>query len=185
MGQVTITLNGRTYRLRCGEGEESRLLDLSRHVATHVDRLVADFGQIGDDRLLLMASLFIADELWDTRGKLETAMAELRTSAAPQIPQPPPPQSAPSPSPDASEPPLLGLPDQAAPATAPTPQDTPDPIPASVTDEPVPEPSTVSEAPAAPAPPPDKPLRHGSLEQRIAEARMRSLSDTSRRFEEN
>lgn len=179
MGQVTITLNGRTYRLRCGEGEESRLLDLSRHVATHVDRLVADFGQIGDDRLLLMASLFIADELWDTRGKLEAAMAELRTSAAPQIPQ-----SAPPP-PDSPEPPLLGLPDQAAPATAPAPQNTPDPIPASVTDEAVPEPATVSEAPAAPAPPHDKPLRHGSLEQRIAEARMRSLSDTSRRFEEN
>lgn len=67
MGQVTVTLNGRSYRLRCGDGEEKRLLALSSHVKSKVDGLVAEFGQVGDDRLMLMAALLIADELWEAR----------------------------------------------------------------------------------------------------------------------
>lgn len=69
MSQVLLTLNGRTYRLRCGEGEEKRLEELTAHVQKHIDTLVSDFGQIGDDRLLMMAALKIADELWDARGR--------------------------------------------------------------------------------------------------------------------
>ncbi len=67
MGQVAITLNGRTYRLLCGAGEEQRLLALSGHLKSKVDALVAQFGQVGEDRLLLMAALLIADELFDAR----------------------------------------------------------------------------------------------------------------------
>ena len=70
MGQVTVTLNGRSYRLRCGDGEEKRLLALSSHVKAKVDGLVAEFGQVGDDRLMLMAALLIADELWEAREQL-------------------------------------------------------------------------------------------------------------------
>jgi len=78
MGQVTVTLNGRTYRLRCEDGEEQRLLALSEHVKGKVDRLVAEFGQIGDDRLLLMASLLLTDELFEAKDQL--AMLETGTS---------------------------------------------------------------------------------------------------------
>ena len=70
MGQVTVTLNGRTYRLRCGDGEEERLIALADHVRGKLDTLVAQYGQAGDDRLLLMAALLIADELWDARTQL-------------------------------------------------------------------------------------------------------------------
>jgi cell division protein ZapA len=67
MGQVTVTLNGRAYRLGCGDGEEERLIALADHVRSKLDTLVAQFGQAGNDRLLLMAALLIADELWDAR----------------------------------------------------------------------------------------------------------------------
>lgn len=67
MGQVNVTLNGRTYRLSCGDGEEQRLLKLVAHVRGHVDKLVNEHGQIGDERLLLMASLLITDELIELR----------------------------------------------------------------------------------------------------------------------
>ena len=70
MGQVTVTLNGRTYRLRCENGEEQRLLALAEHVKGKIDWLVGEFGQIGDDRLLLMASLLVTDELFDTRDRV-------------------------------------------------------------------------------------------------------------------
>lgn len=69
MGQVTVTLNGRAYRLSCGEGEEKRLLALADHVRDKLDLLVAQFGQAGNDRLMLMAALLIADELWDARAR--------------------------------------------------------------------------------------------------------------------
>jgi len=70
MGQVSVTLNGRTYRLRCEDGEEQRLFSLAEHVREKVDRLISEFGQIGDDRLLLMASLLVTDELFETRDRL-------------------------------------------------------------------------------------------------------------------
>ena len=39
------------------------------------------FGQVGDDRLILMASLMVTDELWEARRQLQELkgnMAELR-----------------------------------------------------------------------------------------------------------
>lgn len=81
MGQVTVTLNGRAYRLSCGEGEEARLTALADHVRSKLDTLVAQFGQVGNDRLILMAALLIADELWDAKAK--AAPAEGGKAAAP------------------------------------------------------------------------------------------------------
>ena len=75
MGHVTVTLNSRTYRLRCGDGEESRLIELATQVKHRVDALSAEFGNVGDDRLLLMAALLIADELFDARAMLEQLTA--------------------------------------------------------------------------------------------------------------
>lgn len=88
MGQVSVTLNNRTYRLACGDGDEPRLLELSAHVKARVDQLTLEFGQVGDDRLLLMAALLIADELWDTRQALEVQIEEA-TEMLRQLTEPP------------------------------------------------------------------------------------------------
>lgn len=77
MGQVTITLNGRSYRLTCGDGEEARLLQLAAHVETRLNKLMSEFGQVGDERLLVMTSLMVADELFDA----QTTIGELRQIA--------------------------------------------------------------------------------------------------------
>ncbi len=71
MGQVTVTLNGRTYRLRCGDGEEPRLRELADHVGQRVEHLALQFGQFGDERLLLVAALLITDEMFDLKGRLD------------------------------------------------------------------------------------------------------------------
>lgn len=68
MGHVSITVNGRSYRLACGEGEEPRLNAIGQHVSMTVDKLVAEFGQIGTERLLVMAAILISDELFDLHG---------------------------------------------------------------------------------------------------------------------
>lgn len=76
MSQVSVTLNSRTYRLACEDGEEGRLVELATYVKERVEQLTLEFGQVGDDRLLLMAALLIADELWDTRQALEVQIEE-------------------------------------------------------------------------------------------------------------
>ena len=81
MGQVSVTLNGRSYRLECSEGEEAHLIELAEYLGSHVDEMRRKFGQVGDDRLILMASLVVADELWELRrevGEMKTALAEAR-----------------------------------------------------------------------------------------------------------
>jgi cell division protein ZapA len=81
MGQVSVTLNGRTYRLECGEGEETHLIALAEYLGSHVDTMKRKFGQVGDDRLILMASLLVTDEFWELRRQmqeLKTSLAEVR-----------------------------------------------------------------------------------------------------------
>ncbi len=80
MGQVTVVLNGRTYRLECGEGEESHLIALAEYLGTHVEDMKRKFGQVGDDRLILMASLLVTDELWELRREMEQLKASLATT---------------------------------------------------------------------------------------------------------
>jgi len=70
MGQITISLNGRSYRLSCGDGEEDRLRELADYVCQRIDELAGDFKQVGDDRLLVMAALMVTDELFDAREAL-------------------------------------------------------------------------------------------------------------------
>ncbi|ODR99143.1 hypothetical protein AUC68_03695 [Methyloceanibacter methanicus] len=77
MGQVVVTLNGRTYRLECNEGEEAHLAELAEYVGAHVDEMRRKFGQVGDDRLILMASLFVTDELWALRADVDNLRAQL------------------------------------------------------------------------------------------------------------
>ena len=87
MGQVKITLNGKNYRLECDDGEEKHLTALAEQIGRQVEILKERVGQVGDDRLLLMAGLVLADELYNTRRKLQelssmlTAIKEDRASA--------------------------------------------------------------------------------------------------------
>lgn len=81
MSQVSVTLNGRTYRLECGEGEETHLIALAEYLGSHVDTMRRKFGQVGDDRLILMASLVVTDELWELRRQMQemkSTLAEAR-----------------------------------------------------------------------------------------------------------
>jgi cell division protein ZapA len=65
MAQVTITINGRNYPVACSEGEEQRTEELGRYVDAKVRTFVRELGQIGETRLMVLASLVLADELAD------------------------------------------------------------------------------------------------------------------------
>ncbi len=68
MGHVAVTLNSRTYRLNCDDADEFRLRQLAAYVGRHVERLAGEFGNVGEERLLLMAALVITEELFEARG---------------------------------------------------------------------------------------------------------------------
>lgn len=77
MAQVVVTINGRSYRIACEDGQEEHLKHLSGYVSEKVKELVSAVGQIGDTRLLVMASLLIADELSDARSDVVETRQEL------------------------------------------------------------------------------------------------------------
>lgn len=67
MATVTVEINGRPYAVGCADGQEERVRILARQFDTHVQRVAADVGQVGDIRLFLMAALVLADELHEAR----------------------------------------------------------------------------------------------------------------------
>jgi len=75
MGQVAITVNGRSYRFECGDGEEPRLKELVAYVKSRMDGLTREHGNVGEERLLLMTALLIADDLWDATSGDQPASA--------------------------------------------------------------------------------------------------------------
>ena len=66
MAQVDVTINDRSYRIACDDGQDGHLIQLAQYVDSRVQELVSSVGQVGDARLLVMASLLIADELSET-----------------------------------------------------------------------------------------------------------------------
>jgi cell division protein ZapA len=75
MGQVSVTVNGRQYDVGCDDGQEDQLRQLADYVNTRMSEMVEAVGQIGEARLLLMASLLLADELSEARAELELKRA--------------------------------------------------------------------------------------------------------------
>jgi cell division protein ZapA len=63
MAHVSVTIDNRKYRLACNEGEESRLESLARLIDDKIGELRASFGEVGDQRLVVMAALTVADSL--------------------------------------------------------------------------------------------------------------------------
>ena len=79
MAQVSVTIDGRKYRLACNEGEEARLESLAGVIDEKIGEMRAAFGEIGDQRLVIMAALTIADNLTEAQ---DAAAAERKRSDA-------------------------------------------------------------------------------------------------------
>jgi cell division protein ZapA len=85
MSQVTVTINGRQFRMACEDGQESHLLRLAQDLDQRIEKLRVSFGEIGDTRLTVMAALTVADELAEAGGrlrKLEEELASLQEARA-------------------------------------------------------------------------------------------------------
>jgi cell division protein ZapA len=79
MSQVTVTINGRQFRMACEDGQESHLEALAADFDQRIERMRKNFGEIGDTRLSVMAALTVADELAETGARLQQLEQELAT----------------------------------------------------------------------------------------------------------
>jgi len=88
MNHINVTINGRQYRMACEEGQEVRLLKLAESFESRIQNLRGKFGEIGDARLTVMASLTVCDELLDAVNRIRgleeelAALRDVRASAA-------------------------------------------------------------------------------------------------------
>ena len=76
MAQVPITIAGRTYRMACAEGEEAHLEGLAAELEGRISELRGAFGEIGDQRLIVMAALAFADERFEALKKIKALEAQ-------------------------------------------------------------------------------------------------------------
>ena len=70
MPEINVEINGRRYRMACEEGQEDHLLDLAARFNRHIDRFKDGFGEIGDNRLTVMAGIAVLDELAEAERKI-------------------------------------------------------------------------------------------------------------------
>jgi len=84
MPQVSINIANRTYELACGEGEEERVHELAAYVDDKVTQLRRQLPGVAEVKLLVFASLMLADESREARGmakQAETARASATDNA--------------------------------------------------------------------------------------------------------
>ena len=77
MSQVSVTINGRQFRMACEDGQEGHLMNLARDLDSRIEGLRTKFGEIGDTRLTVMAALTIADSLAETSSRIKRLEDEL------------------------------------------------------------------------------------------------------------
>jgi len=77
---VSVTINGKSYRMACDEGQELHLEALAKEFNTYINGLKGSFGDIGDQRLTVMAGVMMMDEVLELKekvSKLENKLNEL------------------------------------------------------------------------------------------------------------
>lgn len=79
MAEVSVTINGRVYRMACDPGQEDHLARLGRELGQRIGQLRESFGEIGDTRLAVMAAIMVADELAELKRRLRSADQEIQS----------------------------------------------------------------------------------------------------------
>jgi cell division protein ZapA len=77
MANVTIKFNGKDFLLSCDDGQEEHLEELLTHINAKFSELKNDLGNIGENKLLLITSVQIMDEYFDTKKRVEQKKTEI------------------------------------------------------------------------------------------------------------
>jgi cell division protein ZapA len=77
MSEVNVTINARQYRMACEDGQEQHLLKLAEDLDQRIGQMRANFGEIGDMRLTVMAALTVADDVVEAGKNIRRLEEEL------------------------------------------------------------------------------------------------------------
>ena len=77
MANVNIKFNGKEFLLSCDDGQEEHLEELSLYLNKKFEGLKTSLGNIGENKLLLITSIKIMDEYFETKKKIEEKKQEL------------------------------------------------------------------------------------------------------------
>jgi cell division protein ZapA len=74
---VQVTIAGRSFRMACAPGEEDHLGALAAQIDARVQKMRGSFGEIGDQRLTVMAAITLADELSESLNRAADLEAQV------------------------------------------------------------------------------------------------------------
>ena len=77
MANVNIQFNGKEFLLSCDDGQEEHLEELTINLNQKFDDLKSKLGNIGENKLLLISSIKIMDEYFETKKKIDEKKTEL------------------------------------------------------------------------------------------------------------
>ena len=77
MANVNITFNGKEFLLSCDDGQEEHLIELAEQLNNKFVNLKSQLGNIGENKLLLITSVKVMDEYFETKKKIEEKKREL------------------------------------------------------------------------------------------------------------
>ena len=77
MANVNIKFNGKDFLLSCDDGQEEHLEELANYLGEKFDKLKSDLGNIGENKLLLITSIKIMDEYFETKKKVDINKKEI------------------------------------------------------------------------------------------------------------
>ena len=78
MANVNITFNGKEFLLSCEDGQEEHLEQLSINLNNKFNNLKNSLGNIGENKLLLITSIKVMDEYFETKKKIDNQKIELK-----------------------------------------------------------------------------------------------------------
>ena len=78
MANVNIKFNGKEFLLSCDDGQEEHLEELSLYLNEKYNNLKNSLGNIGENKLLLITSISVLDEFYETKKKIDIQKNEIR-----------------------------------------------------------------------------------------------------------
>ena len=76
MANVNINFNGKDYLLSCDNGQEEHLIELAEYLNKKFKELKSELGNIGESKLLLISSIKIIDEYYETKKNIDKKKKE-------------------------------------------------------------------------------------------------------------
>ena len=77
MANVNIKFNGKEFLLSCEDGQEEHLEELATYLNEKFNNLKNSLGNIGESKLLLITSISVLDEYYETKKKIDIQKKEI------------------------------------------------------------------------------------------------------------